>query len=291
MSDVSQFYARLNRHTLSEAERFYYGYPLPGPSSDRARVRIHPDTFWRAIPSSRKRNCERCRKIYEIDSSGYPLVNEECKWHQRRTPTNGIYMCCGRGINRPPCNTSPNHVTTDIDPDNLNGFINTINSNVYKISVLALDCEMVSTTQGLEIAALTVVNHLCEVVYETLVQPEGCILNYNTTFSGLTPNDLRGVTTKLADVHAKLMSLIGIRTILVGHGLHNDSLRLRLLHGCVADTVKLYPHPKGLPTRNSLRFLKERYLPNLSLPGLKCREDAVATMMLARRKCGFNASP
>lgn len=151
---------------------------------------------------------------------------------------------------------------------------------------------MVSTTHGMEVAAITVVDHQCKVVYETLVLPEGRIIDYNTIFSGLTSDKFRNVTTKLEDVHAKLMSLMGTRTILIGHGLHNDLLRLQVFHGRVVDTICLYPHPKGMPVKNPLRYLKGRYLPHLSVnEGLKCREDAVATMMLARLKCGFRASP
>ena len=290
MSGVSELYARLNRRTLSEANLLYYGYPRPGSSSGKARVHFHPHTFWTAIPSPTKRNCMRCRKIYDIDSQGNPLIDEDCKWHLWKLKE-GIYGCCGQGIHGSTCKTSPHHTTSDIDPNNLVGFINTSSSNVTTTSVFALDCEMVSTTRGLEVAAITMVDYRCEVVYETLVQAEGRILNYNTPYSGLTANDFRNVTTKLEHVHAKLMSLVGVRTILVGHGMHNDLVLLRVLHGRVVDTVNLYPHPRGFPVRNSLNYLKGRYLPNMSRPGLKCREDAVATMMLTRLKCGFSASP
>lgn len=292
MSGLSQLYARLNQHALSEAQLFHLGFPRPGALPGKARIRIHPDTFWTAQPSARKRTCERCKKTYEIDSSGYPLVKEECKWHQRR-PKNGVHGCCGRPTHyRETCQTSPLHVTSDIDPDNLMGFINTSDSDVSSASVFALDCEMVSTTSGMEVAAITVVDYQCKVVYETMVLPKGRIIDYNTIFSGLSSNDFRDVTTKLEDVHAKLLSLLGVRSILIGHGLHNDLLRLQLFHGRVVDTICLYPHPKGLPIRNPLRFLKERHLPHMSVnAGLKCREDALATMMLARLKCGFTASP
>lgn len=291
MSGLSQLYARLNQHALSEAQLFHYGFPRPGALPGKARVRIHQDTFWTAQPSPRKRTCERCNKTYEVDSSGYPLVREECRWHQRRAK-NGVHGCCGQRTYGKTCQTSPLHVTSNIDPDNLTGFIDTSNSDVSSTSVFALDCEMVSTTRGMEVAAITVVDYQCKVVYETMVLPEGRIINYNTIFSGLNSDSFRGVTTKLEDVHAKLMSLLGVRSILIGHGLHNDLLRLQLFHGRVVDTICLYPHPKGMPARNPLRFLKERYLPHLSVKmGLKCREDAVATMMLARLKCGFTASP
>ncbi|XP_063880330.1 exonuclease GOR-like [Scylla paramamosain] len=291
MSGLSQLYARLNQRALSEAQLFNYGFPRPGILPGKARVRIHPDTFWTAHPSPKERTCERCKKIYEVDSSGYPMVKEVCRWHQRRAK-NGIHGCCGRSTYGKTCKTSPLHVTSDIDPDNLKGFIDTSDSDISSISVFALDCEMVSTTRGMEVAAITVVDYQCKVVYETMVQPEGRIIDYNTIFSGLTQDDLRGVTTKLEDVHTKLMSLVGVRTILVGHGLHNDLLRLQVFHGRVVDTIALYPHPKGLPAKNPLSFLKGRYLPHLSVnAGLKCREDAVATMMLARLRCGFTASP
>ncbi|XP_050724864.1 putative exonuclease GOR isoform X6 [Eriocheir sinensis] len=290
MSDLGEFYGRLNRLVMPEAELFHYGYPRPGNAPGRARVGTHHGTYWKVMPGPRKRICERCSKVYEVDSEGWPAVRETCKWHMQRA-RNGVHPCCGHRQGGQSCQTSDYHIHCNIDPANLTGFINTSSGAAHDRSVLALDCEMVATTRGYEVVALTVVDHRCRPVYETMVKPEGHVLNYNTPFSGLTAADLRGVTTTLRDVHAKLLTLMGPRTILVGHGMHNDLMSLRLLHGHIVDTIHLYPHVNRWPSKSPLSFLKKRHLPRLNEGGLKCREDAVATMMLARIKSGIRARP
>lgn len=46
----------------------------------------------------------------------------------------------------------------------------------------------------------------------------------------------------------------------VGHTLENDLKALRLAHGRCIDSAVLYPHPRGLPHRSSLRTLAQRLL-------------------------------
>lgn len=48
--------------------------------------------------------------------------------------------------------------------------------------VYALDCEMCYTTQGLELARVTVINEDSNVVYETLVKPDNPIIDCNTRY-------------------------------------------------------------------------------------------------------------
>ena len=47
-------------------------------------------------------------------------------------------------------------------------------------------------------------------------------------FSGLTAEDLVGVSTTLRDVQAILLSLFSDKTILVGHSLESDAMALKV---------------------------------------------------------------
>lgn len=228
--------------------------------------------------------------MYHTQNDGRPSSKSECLYHSSKLSRNfkPTYHCCGGKRNSRPCKIAPQHVTQDIDPNKLEGFVITQTNQLLKPSVYALDTEMVFTTAGMEVAAISIVDYNCQVVYETLVLPDAPIIDYNTESSELTQKHFEGVSTRLQDVHTKMLTLVGNQTILVGHGLENDLLRLKMVHEHIVDTIILYPHPKGLPFRNSLAFLKDTYLgTSINLvSGLKCRQDAVATMKLVRLKCG-----
>ena len=93
--------------------------------------------------------------------------------------------------------------------------------------VFALDCEMVNTTRGKELARVTSLNFKGETSYETLVRPRVTILDYNTKYSGITEEMLRGVTTSLKDVQESLVQQVSANDIIIGHSVDND---LRCLH-------------------------------------------------------------
>ena len=93
--------------------------------------------------------------------------------------------------------------------------------------VYALDCEMVITTRGKELARVTMLDFGGEVVFEELVKPGATIVDYNTAYSGITKETLLGVSTTLEDVQRNLLQLVTADDILVGHGLDHD---LRCLH-------------------------------------------------------------
>ena len=75
---------------------------------------------------------------------------------------------------------------------------------------------------------------------------------------------------------------------MVGHGLENDLRAMRLVHTNTVDTTVLYPHFRGLPTKNSLRYLTCKYLnrkiqsgEGISGGGHDSAEDAIAALELA----------
>ena len=126
--------------------------------------------------------------------------------------------------------------------------------------IVAMDCEMVTTKSGLALARCSVVDDCGEIIYDKLVMPPEAITNYNTEFSGVTKEQMRNITTTLEDVQRELLELIPSECVIAGHSLENDLQILKMCHANVLDTVQMYPHKRGAPFRNALRYLTERYL-------------------------------
>ena len=59
--------------------------------------------------------------------------------------------------------------------------------------VFALDCEMVLTSKGREVARVALLDFSGETCLDELVKPENQIWNYNTKYSGITKDTLRGL--------------------------------------------------------------------------------------------------
>ena len=133
-------------------------------------------------------------------------------------------------------------------------------ANAEYPEIVAMDCEMVTTETGLALARCSVVDDCGKVIYDKLVLPPTPIVNYNTEFSGITKEQMRNVTTTLEDVQKELLELIPSECVIAGHSLENDLMMLKMCHPNVLDTVQMYPHKRGAPFRNALRFLTERYL-------------------------------
>lgn len=275
---------------LSEEQLRRCHFPRPHPSiMGKAQIFDIESSYFRVVPDSSRRNCKRCLKVYDILANGLPRVEEKCFYHPYRISGRPPrYRCCNRGRNARPCAQASQHANDDVDLNNLNGFVTTKNNQrVNAEDVYAMDCEMIFTTAGIEVACISIVDSNCDLVYETMVLPDNPIIDYNTEHSNLTARDFQGVSTRLKDVHTKLLTLFGDQTILVGHALNNDMLRLKFFHDNIFDTSIAYPHPKGGSFLISLRNLKERYLPPSTVNNniFKCRDDAIAAMKLALLKC------
>jgi RNA exonuclease 1 len=159
------------------------------------------------------------------------------------------------------------------------------------LTIYGIDCEMVLTSDDKSsLARISVVSWPdSKVVLDKFVKPELEITNYFTQFSGITPQILENVTTTLSDIQSELSTLLTPSTVLLGHSLESDLNALKMTHPFIVDTSMIYPHPRGLPLRSSLKFLANKYLKReiqtAGANGHDSIEDAKAVLDLVKLKC------
>lgn len=240
------------------------------------------------ISQVRSFSCDRCFKL-----ASFPVkIHEEmvCFYHKQR---NG-WCCRNRSLDfcqlMEPCQSAPYHMVNDsLFIDSWRDFATTQVLPDCKHLVVALDCEMVYTEKGLQLARVTVVDFEGECIYESLVRPKSKILDYMTEFSGIHAETLKDVTTTIKDVQQDLLKLISSNTAIVGHSLENDLKHLKLFHTRVIDTSLLFPHRNGPPMKRALRTLAAEFLgciiqTNLDNGGHDSLEDAVTALNLFKLK-------
>lgn len=175
---------------------------------------------------------------------------------------------------------------------------------------VCFDCEMGYTTLGLELIRLTAITWPeRKKVVDVLVRPMGEILDLNTRYSGVLPeqfanavpyrsdqdpkgspdNSVLPIVDSPAAARALLFEHLQPETPIIGHAIDNDLNACRIIHPTIVDTVFLYPHPAGLPYRFGLRALAKKYLDRHIQTGGGDRghdsmEDARATGDLVRVK-------
>ncbi|XP_028620070.1 RNA exonuclease 5 isoform X2 [Grammomys surdaster] len=96
--------------------------------------------------------------------------------------------------------------------------------------LFGLDCEVCLTSMGKELTRISLVAEGGHCLMDELVKPDFKILDYLTSFSGVTKESLNPVTTKLKDVQKLLRELLPPDAVLVGHCLDLD---LRVLKVCI----------------------------------------------------------
>uniref|UniRef100_A0A096M548 RNA exonuclease 1 homolog n=1 Tax=Poecilia formosa TaxID=48698 RepID=A0A096M548_POEFO len=280
-------YEILKGYTLTDEQMIENNYPVQHPEKPGSAV-LFSDK--KVSTDSLKRICCRCGATYSVGKTGKHLRTEECNYHYGKGVTNRVpggvetrYSCCQGVMGAPGCQMFKLHVH---DYLSLDGFVSTAPRRPSDSScpgVYSLDCEMCYTVQGLELSRVTVISSSLQVVYDTFVKPDNEVIDYNTRFSGISEEDVKGNHTSLKEVQDTLLSFISADTILVGHGLETDLCLLKLLHGTVVDTSVVFPHRLGPPNKLSLNSLTAEYLRRIiqeSVCGHDTGEDAAACMEL-----------
>ena len=122
--------------------------------------------------------------------------------------------------------------------------------------VFAVDCEMVKTVNGVELARITLLQLTglgqtmdedvsYSVVMDEFVKPYEPVLDYVTEYSGVTAALLKDVATRLEQIQAAILCIMDEKDILIGHSLENDLLALRLIHDNVVDTAIVFRAKQG----------------------------------------------
>lgn len=80
------------------------------------------------------------------------------------------------------------------------------------------------------------------------------------------------------------------QTVIIGHSLNSDLSALKMTHPFIVDTSILYPHPRGPPSKASLKWLAQKHLSREIQKGHGTHghdsiEDARACLDLVKLKC------
>lgn len=304
-----------------------YGY-VPIPPSDAqiiaAKAAVELSKNWE--------KCDRCTARFQVFpgrnlETGELASGGKCTHHPGRQylpdrpkgDTSYVpkrYRCCEQDAGESPgCVQGGSHVWKTSDPKRLATLWNyqaaPANDKPDVAKAVCFDCEMGYTVYGMELIRVTATSWPDGAeLLDVLVQPFGEILDLNSRYSGVWPEDLARAVSWTKDWKAPeqeqgerkilqkvsspevardlLFSLISPDTILIGHGLENDLNAMRMVHPRLVDTILLYPHRRGLPIRNSLKVLMEVHL-NRRIQmdtgeGHDSAEDARAAGDLARLK-------
>lgn len=291
----SELCNRLSRYILTEEQLQENGYPRPDPENSSA-AKVYTTSQQEQNSAKLKtyeKICVRCGKRFMVYPNGTYAHKEECIHHWGKAWKKKIagyietrYTCCQGDLGAEGCQVAKYHVHESNKWENRMGYLRThpcspVPDGDY--GVYAMDCEMVYTQGGQELARVTVTDCENNSVYETLVRPDRKVIDYNTRFSGITAEDMDGVTTTIRDVQAVLLSLFTEKTILIGHSLESDLVAVKIIHDTVVDTAVVFPHRLGPPYKRALKTLMAEYLKKIiqdDVGGHDSQEDAISCMEL-----------
>lgn len=288
-----------------------YGYVPSIPTAEdiqKSRQGVEAAKGWE--------KCDRCQQRFQVfagrrEEDGALTSGGSCMFHwgkqyvPQKAPGDTTrkpkrFHCCGEEVgDSAGCFTRDHHVFKTGDPKRLAGVLNFAETpeNLGAVSgrAVCFDCEMAYTVHGMELIRLTATSWPDgEELLDVLVKPLGEILDLNSRFSGVWPEDMAQakpwtpgddlkpsksdtetgsedgeVRKSKGDIKIVpspevardlLFSLISPSTPLIGHGLENDLNAARIVHPTLVDTILLYPHKAGLPFRHGLKQLMDLHL-------------------------------
>ncbi len=286
--------------------------------------------------------CDRCKSRFQVfpgrrEEDGALTSGGPCVYHwgkaymQERLATDPKvkrerkFRCCGESIgDSRGCTRADSHVFKVSEVKRLAALLNfeeTPQNEAGSKRPVCIDAEMGYTVQGLELIRLTATlwpdgKELLDV----LVRPIGEVLDLNSRFSGIWPQQMADAKTwtssqddvpptalnpnsspqkelrivsSPAEARSQLFQFLSPETPLIGHGLENDLNAVRIVHPIIIDTALLYPHTAGLPYRNGLKALMLKHLgrhiqvvSDDTILGHDSKEDANAAGDLVRYMIG-----
>ncbi|XP_069943651.1 uncharacterized protein [Cherax quadricarinatus] len=210
--------------------------------------------------------CKRCKQTFDVMDNG----SRACQYHPKKVTIRKDgqlhYLCCNKMKGVQGCTRVPMHVYHNLKlgvNGPLDGFIPTRGGGGKK--VLGLDCEMVFTTEGFELARVTLASITGNVLLDLYVKPMGQVFDYNTQFSGITARHMNQALL-FTEAREKILNLVSGSTILIGHSLEGDLAALRMVHRNVIDTALFFKAPQNsqsvgpVVNKQSLKSLVKRYL-------------------------------
>ncbi|XP_050400601.1 RNA exonuclease 1 homolog [Patella vulgata] len=293
----ADLYKRLTKYITSEELLQANNFPRPCPESSSS-AKFYVDKSIKDVTlKDYEKVCCRCGKRFIVYPDCEYGTKEQCSYHWGKAWKRRIagsietrYTCCSGELGSNGCAISKAHAYETNKYENTTGYMKTLPTSPPidgNYGVYAMDCEMVYTTGGMELARVTVVGSDKQPVYESLVKPDYPVIDTNTRFSGIEDKDLENVTTTLRNVQAVLLSLFNDQTILLGHSLESDLIAVKLIHNTVVDTSLVFPHRLGPPYKRALRNLMSDHLQKIiqnDEGGHDSNEDASACLELMQWK-------
>ncbi|TVY48487.1 RNA exonuclease [Lachnellula occidentalis] len=308
-----------------------HGYVTSIPTDDEiemARKGVEAAKGWEV--------CDRCKSRFQVfpgrrEEDGALASGGKCTYHwgkallAERSATDPKakrerrFKCCGQAMgDSAGCTQADCHVFKISEVKRLAAVLNFEKTpeNPAKAfsNPVCIDGEMGYTVYGLELIRLTATSWPSGTpLFDVLVRPVGEILDLNSRFSGVWPNQMGEakpfssstkplpetpelqIVSSPAEARALLFSHLSPETPLIGHGLENDLNASRIIHTTIIDTALLFPHKAGLPYRNGLKMLMSTHLNrdiqiqavvDGKMEGHDSKEDANAAGELVRWRVG-----
>lgn len=164
----------------------------------------------------------------------------------------------------------------------------TKNFNHEGSKTFALDCEMCKSLNNKILTRVSLTDFNNNILIDELIKPTEPIVDYLTKYSGITEEKLKGAETTLDEIQDKILSIVSSNDTLIGHSLESDLNVLKIKHPNIIDTSICFDHPRGPPSKASLKMLMSNHL-NTNIQqekftGHDSVEDCISCMELVKLK-------